>query len=133
MGLQPTMKRLHESCIVSIIDSASLQTLCINLISGQILARSLNLVAFWTCAILKMSFDRLNFTLENLDVSCPAYNYFQQCLTEMCQDRKKFVVEQINTSLLPQYFQYERNKYLVGTLAFFRCRFFLKLSPAFSG
>ena len=64
----------------------------------------------------KMSFHRLNFTLENLDVSCPAYNYFGQCLTELCQqnqERKKFVVEEVNTSSLPQYFQYNRIKYLV--------------------
>ena len=63
-------------------------------------------------------FFSLNFTMENLDVSCPAYDHFKQCLADLCQmtnDRIQFTSEQIDTAF-PQYFQYNRTKYLVRML-----------------
>ncbi|XP_013415585.1 methyltransferase-like protein 22 [Lingula anatina] len=58
---------------------------------------------------------RLNFTLSDLDVACPAYDHFQQCLSELTVFREDngvtYTVEQV-PSTFPQYFKYDRTKYL---------------------
>jgi len=59
---------------------------------------------------------RLNFTLADLDVSCSAYTYFRQCIECLGQivaeANRNFTAQIIDD--IPQYFSYERNKYLVG-------------------
>ena len=59
---------------------------------------------------------RLNFTLTDLEVSCPAYQYFTQCLSNLCtqnnQSNISYTVEQINPQSFGQYFNYHRTKYL---------------------
>lgn len=46
---------------------------------------------------------RLNFTLDCLDVACPAYEYFCACIKQF---HAKVIPE------IPQYFKYKRSKYL---------------------
>jgi len=59
---------------------------------------------------------RLNFTLADLDVSCSAYVHFKQCLEQleqiMTETNRKFTAQMIDS--IPQYFCYERSRYLVG-------------------
>jgi len=59
---------------------------------------------------------RLNFTLADLDVSCVAYTYFKQCLEQleqlMTETNRNFTAQLVDN--IPQYFSYERSKYLVS-------------------
>ncbi|OQR72187.1 methyltransferase protein 22-like [Tropilaelaps mercedesae] len=50
---------------------------------------------------------RLNFTTEALAISCPAYEHF----LEVCQ-QLELSRELLDISQLPEYFEYERSKYL---------------------
>ena len=63
---------------------------------------------------------RLNFTLDNLDVACPAYEHFLSCLREL--DIHNVNGLQITDSQLqcdfPQRFQYNRTEHLVCTNIF---------------
>lgn len=61
--------------------------------------------------------SRLNFTLDDLEVSCPAYTHLLQCIEDLCQGRTensgtKFFAEQIDVNF-PQHLRYERSQYLV--------------------
>lgn len=62
--------------------------------------------------------SRLNFTLEDLDVACPAYEHFQDCVTYLCGltgvAGEKFVAEIVPS--IPQYFEYNRTQYLVSNI-----------------
>jgi len=59
---------------------------------------------------------RLNITLADRDVSCSAYTYFTQCVERLRQTtaetNRNFTAQVIRN--IPQYFSYERSKYLVG-------------------
>ncbi len=59
---------------------------------------------------------RLNFTLTDLEVSCPAYQYFTQCVSDLCAQNNesdiKYTAEQIDPQSFGQYFNYQRTKYL---------------------
>jgi len=56
--------------------------------------------------------------LVDLDVSCSAYTYFRQCVEQLRQamlaTNRTFTLQMIDN--IPQYFSYERSKYLVGWL-----------------
>lgn len=54
---------------------------------------------------------RLNFTLEDLDVTCLEYDHFRTCLTDLTS-HDRFSAEQISVKTLPQYFEYDRTKYV---------------------
>jgi len=54
---------------------------------------------------------RLNFTLEKLDVSCPAHDHFLRRLSEWENRAKSVQVQRIPTDF-PQTFDYKRNEYL---------------------
>lgn len=66
-----------------------------------------------TTVILSLE-RRLNFTLADLDVSCAAYTYFKQCLEQleqlMTETNRNFTAQLVDN--IPQYFSYERSKYL---------------------
>ena len=51
------------------------------------------------------------FTLSDLDVVAPCYDYFYENLYKVMQATHK--IEQLDTSKVPQYFCYERAKELV--------------------
>lgn len=54
--------------------------------------------------------------MEDLDVSCPAYDHFRKCVSDLCQlsdEKVTFQSLQIETKTLPQYFYYNRTQYLV--------------------
>nr|CAG4648844.1 EOG090X0C5G [Polyphemus pediculus] len=53
---------------------------------------------------------RFVFTISDLDVVAPCYDYFFENLQRVLS---AFDIEQLNTSLVPQYFCYERVKELV--------------------
>lgn len=58
---------------------------------------------------------RLNFTLEDLDVACPAYEQFLSCVEKLTSSvtpsGAQFTAERVTD--FRQYFTYERTKYLV--------------------
>ncbi|KAK2164741.1 hypothetical protein LSH36_59g01041 [Paralvinella palmiformis] len=58
---------------------------------------------------------RLNFTLSNLDVGCPAYDHFKNSLDQLHSYSNRngvhFTVSQVTS--IQQFFYYDRNKYLV--------------------
>ncbi|GAB6031171.1 Methyltransferase-like protein 22 [Chamberlinius hualienensis] len=56
---------------------------------------------------------RLNFTLDNLEVSCPAYDHFIECIKKFESDVElpQLTISQISTDFT-QYFSYKRTKYL---------------------
>lgn len=55
--------------------------------------------------------SRYVFTLNDLDVVAPCYEYFYDNLYKVMQSTHK--IEQLDTSKIPQYFCYERPKELV--------------------
>ena len=58
-------------------------------------------------------FVRLNFTLEALEVVCPAYDFFVAKLKEMEISHAPINAEKVSTTF-PQYFGYKRVKELVS-------------------
>ncbi|KAI0236223.1 Methyltransferase-like protein 22 [Lamellibrachia satsuma] len=56
---------------------------------------------------------RLNFSLLDLDVACPAYNHFRKCLNDLqeTEGTHSFNMQQIDTAF-PQFLQYERTQQL---------------------
>ena len=54
---------------------------------------------------------RLNFTLDDYDVTCNEYDHFRTCLSELvsCDG---FSANQMCVESLPQYFEYDRTKYV---------------------
>nr|XP_019958495.1 PREDICTED: methyltransferase-like protein 22 [Paralichthys olivaceus]XP_019958496.1 PREDICTED: methyltransferase-like protein 22 [Paralichthys olivaceus] len=63
-----------------------------------------------TCTIFISIEKRMNFTLQHMDVSCDAYNYFRHCLSqlhELMDGRCCFKVEQLPSNFA-QFFLYER-------------------------
>ncbi|XP_069066640.1 methyltransferase-like protein 22 [Pleurodeles waltl] len=66
------------------------------------------------CTIYLSIEKRLNFTLRHMDITCDAYNHFQDCLKNMeslVDGKMKFTVEPIKTNF-PQFFLYERIEHL---------------------
>ena len=57
---------------------------------------------------------RLNFTLEALAVTSPAYNYFLDRIEALQRKDKKLTAKKLGTEF-PQYLQYERVKELVNS------------------
>ena len=51
------------------------------------------------------------FTIAELDVEAPCFDYFYEELSRVMSS--SFVIEELNTSKIPQYFCYERVKELV--------------------
>ncbi|CAK8696919.1 unnamed protein product [Clavelina lepadiformis] len=49
---------------------------------------------------------RLNFTLDDLEVTCHEYDYFRKCLDALAA--KNLNVEIVEIDCLPQYFEYDR-------------------------
>ena len=66
-----------------------------------------------TCNVQTFHF-RLNFTLSDIDVACPAHKHFERCVAKLIA---KYEIKHIDLDQsLPQYFQYTRSKHLVGTV-----------------
>lgn len=56
---------------------------------------------------------RLNFTLSELEVACPAYDHFRECLSKLqrTEGALHYDVQRIDTTF-PQFLQYERTQQL---------------------
>ncbi|XP_069503141.1 methyltransferase-like protein 22 isoform X3 [Ambystoma mexicanum] len=68
------------------------------------------------CTIYLSIEKRLNFTLRHMDITCDAYNHFQDCLDSMkslVDGKMRFTAETIETNF-PQFFIYERIKHLIS-------------------
>lgn len=66
--------------------------------------------------------SRLVFSVEDLKIASPAYNYFRLLLDELETETSDSNVVYKVTSLdtdFKQFFQYNKSKYLVGKLLFF--------------
>ena len=67
-------------------------------------------------AYYKLAFTfRLNFTLEELAVTSPAYNYFLGRIDELQRKEKRLKARKLDTEF-PKYLQYERIKELVNVV-----------------
>ncbi|KAK2187114.1 hypothetical protein NP493_179g04006 [Ridgeia piscesae] len=59
---------------------------------------------------------RLNFTLSDLEVACPAYDHFCECMNNLqrTQGALQYDVQRIDTTF-PQFLQYERTQQLASS------------------
>nr|CAB3263770.1 methyltransferase-like protein 22 [Phallusia mammillata] len=55
---------------------------------------------------------RLNFTMQEFDVTCKEYSHFQDCLSELGKCDERFEIKQIPCSDFRQFFEYDRVVYL---------------------
>ena len=77
----------------------------------------------WVCIIFHFPWDlwhlnstyifRLNFTLKDLAVTCPAYSHFTERIDELESKQKRLTARKLSTDF-PKYLQYDRVKELVS-------------------
>jgi len=70
----------------------------------------------------------LNFTLEDLAVTSPAYNYFLDRLEALERKDKTIIARKLDTEF-PQYLQYERVKELVNSTMLYYALFVGVVTP----
>ena len=77
----------------------------------------------WVCIIFHFLWElwhlnsiyifRLNFTLKDLAVTCPAYSHFTERIDELESKQKRLTARKLSTDF-PKYLQYDRVKELVS-------------------